>query len=218
MSVTYYLGAGASAKKIHVLLIYLIGYKCIANFLRENWTQGDISYRFNGNTIKTDGKSDYKRDRSTQIIEEFCSELEGQLSIDTLVKIYWIQNHRSKLKVLKSVLFASIIFRERDVIDQIYLNFWATITSVYNVLDKDLPGYIDYPGTINVLSWNYDSQLEGAFSEIFPKTDSIWDQHAENSGKSIFKHTGVNFKKLNGSASMPNNFLLILLVLRQIDC
>jgi hypothetical protein len=204
MSVTYYLGAGASAKKIPCVADLSKEIREMAVFIKGNSTQEEISYSFNGKH-KINLGSD-KRERSIQIIEEFCNELDGQLSIDTLAKIYWIQNDRFKLTRLKSILFASLIFWERKGIDQRYLNFWATITSVHSTLIKDSPGYIEFPGTINVLSWNYDSQLERAFREIFPNADDIWDAHGKTNGKNIFKYTGVNFKKLNGSVSMPASF------------
>ncbi|WP_138484591.1 hypothetical protein [Dyadobacter bucti] len=204
MSVTYYLGAGASAKKIPCVVDLSKEIRKIGNFIIENANTEDCAYYINKEKYNIYSNKDLILIRKK--IDEFCIELEGQLSIDTLARIYWIQNDTYKLNLLKSILFASIIYWERRGIDDRYLNFWATITSLSTTLDN-VRSFIDYPGNINIISWNYDCQLERAFKQVFPNTNPIFNDTGDNE-KQIFKHNGVNFKKLNGSAQLSGSFLI----------
>ena len=64
MSVTYYLGAGASAKKIPCVADLSESIRKIGIFIKENSTQKDISYSINGDKYNIDVKADSQKKSS----------------------------------------------------------------------------------------------------------------------------------------------------------
>lgn len=117
-------------------------------------------------------------------------------TIDTFAKQLWLQKKDSDYERLKRTISAYFLLEqiENDV-DKRYDSFFAS------VLGRDV---YDFPPNISILSWNYDCQLELAYSRFIDQLniDEI-EQSLQIAHKTIGCSSpceGFNVVKLNGSA------------------
>ncbi|GAL65196.1 hypothetical protein [Jejuia pallidilutea] len=112
------------------------------------------------------------------------SEAKKHTSIDTFAKKLYLQEDLPNLKKLKTILSCFFIFLQTKKFDKRYDSLFASVLDDLNNL----------PGQIKLLSWNYDSQLEIAFSnftndsineakkklKLHSKGDIMFDAYAPN--------------------------------------
>ncbi len=118
-------------------------------------------------------------------------------TIDTFAKQLWLQKKDADYDRLKRTISAYFLLEqiENDV-DKRYDSFFAS------VLGRDV---YDFPPNISILSWNYDCQLELAYSRFIDQLniDEI-EQSLQFAHKTIGcgcrPCEGFNVVKLNGSA------------------
>lgn len=85
------------------------------------------------------------------------------------------------------------IEREHNTIDQRYISFLCTICL------HESKQELTFPNNINFISWNYDAQIELAFSRVFDKVQPLNEIRNEIEVARIGKPSG-RLIKLNGSA------------------
>jgi len=163
-NITYLLGAGASYNALPVLnqmeesMIYL----------KSKLESGDFRSEYKYNVIED--------------INWILKESSDFFTVDTLAKTFFVQNRFSELERLKRGLSAFFIleqfrnksddFPSRDSkvikntsIDLRYINFLASITLETNRIHE----LIQLPENLNIITWNYDIQLELAFARFLKR-------------------------------------------------
>ncbi|MDO6595736.1 hypothetical protein Q4512_02345 [Oceanihabitans sp. 2_MG-2023] len=167
MNITYLLGAGASYNALPVV-------EKIPETLLE------FAFQFNPRIYleyqKNDNPPDFKKNlicdyfdntpftkEKFTLIDEFHKDIlwlrkesRNHTSIDTYAKKLYLQEDFSLLKKLKYVLSCFFIFEQTSKFDKRYDSFFASI----------LENLKEIPQNIKIVSWNYDSQLEIAFSKF----------------------------------------------------
>lgn len=195
---TFLLGAGASIGCLPVVtqINNRIEYY-LSNYLN------DLDRKFGSVTIP-----DSYGDSVSNLIYRFANdltwlsgELQSSATFDTLAKTYLIQNRPKdleKLKFIISVLF--LLEQGRNAPDVRYGLFWASIIRQHF-------SELEANKRINILSWNYDSQLEktllplASLSKISALTQSLQILPNEDLQQD-FDFTRFSIIKLNGSAGM----------------
>lgn len=134
------------------------------------------------------------RDEMVHDIDELADAIRNHATIDTYArKLSLIRNHR-KLETLKNVLSAFFIWEQLDhKPDQRYDTFLANVLT-YNTLFL--------PKELSVISWNYDSQFEMAYS-FYSKNGSLPIYEKNMSSWNDLSNWGRIFK-VNGSASFAD--------------
>lgn len=174
-NITYLLGAGASFHSMPLV-----------NSMNERMFY--FLYLMNPQNGTSD--SSLLKNETQIVYEEFKDTLEEaskHKTIDTYAKKLWLTNQSEKLHKLKVLIDLYFTF-EQDTSKDIYRNpkllfknvkeneLWPLIGKLkdyrYDVffatlLDKDLK----LPENINIVSWNYDYQIEIAYSEYISKND-----------------------------------------------
>ena len=118
-------------------------------------------------------------------------------TIDTFAKKLWLQKKDADYERLKRTISAYFLLEQvENEVDKRYDSFFASI------LGRDVS---DFPLNISILSWNYDCQLELAYSRFIDQLniDEI-EQSLQFSHKTLGSGSrpceGFNVVKLNGSA------------------
>lgn len=231
--ITYYFGAGASFNaipcvdglkyRLNDLLIFLKDYK--------------IALEYNGNHVDRPNNiqitlDDIERGFTLDIINEILDDIDWLINessnhqtIDTLAKRLSITDELDDLIKLKRVLIVYFFFEQNisiprnfehekykhfhnDFLDKRYDNLIASIA------DRDKDGvYLNK--RINIISWNYDLQLECAIKNYFPNDYYTINQIQKNNQiiPNVFQDYKYNLDKfgiikLNGTAflsSFSNN-------------
>lgn len=117
-------------------------------------------------------------------------------TIDTFAKHLWLQKKDADYEDLKRTISAYFLLEQiENDIDKRYDSFFASI------LGRDVN---DFPQNISILSWNYDCQLELAYSRFL---DQLNIEEIEKKLNLSHKYIdcsssceGFNVVKLNGSA------------------
>jgi len=187
-TVCYLLGAGASAQCIPVVNGMAKDIQALSK---------DLPIHFDVNLSQASTKKKQENlvfiRKSLLNLKQIC---ESHYSIDTYAKKLYLtdKDHFHKLK-----LDLSMYFSLRQIMtppDNRYDNFFSSImTSAYTL-----------PPRINIISWNYDFQLERAFLEFKPTAD-IHDCRSilgvvspQNCESFVDYYSKFNVIKLNGSA------------------
>lgn len=202
-SVTYLLGAGASAEVVPVVSDI---QKKLAEF------RGDIerTQRPTESTLRNMdlGSSNFHEIRNLFIkdLEWLSGSLNNYASFDTMAKTFFLSAREQELFRLKVLLSLWFNFLQTHSRDKRYNSFFASVlTTSWNEL----------PPSINVLSWNYDFQFELAYSE-FSKQRTIRENQQKLNVIDKF-HLGsisrdcFSIFKINGTASFTdkkNNYML----------
>lgn len=150
MNVTYLIGAGASAEALPVVAGFEEGLMEFWTFLND-FRPSDAEF-----ILGTDYKIARGRDDLKVAVLEVAQACERHASIDTYAKKLYIRGETAELKKVKIVLSLFLAYKQRDrIIDKRYDSFFATIL-------QEKP--VDLPDNIKIVSWNYDSQFEIAYS------------------------------------------------------
>lgn len=202
MATTYYLGAGASANAIPCVADLSSKIFEVAEFIQKFGIDNTTVQMYSDDPVSTRHLKVNKTACKT-IVTQFCNNLDRELSIDTLAKIYYRQNRLNEYVQLKAILFASfLIWTRQKGIDKRYNNFWATLMQLAKSpmhSDVVLEGY---GNNINIVSWNYDTQLEDSLLSIYDGSRQGPSYYSGNDKSSIVSaNTGIPYIKLNGSVS-----------------
>jgi hypothetical protein len=151
--VVYLLGAGASCHCLPLIAGMLPRLQLFAGYIRSNSTKSPVAFedlkRFN--IIDTVGEAEKE---FLDHLLDLIRDLEGIDTIDTLAKQLFHTNP-SRLPRLKAILSAFFIYEQTiNRLDQRYPSFFAKI----------ITGQLDLPKNVSILTWNYDYQLEKAYS------------------------------------------------------
>lgn len=196
--VTYLLGAGASANALPI--VKHIPDRILNQIEILEKPEFQLSEQYcEFMQIKLDCSLKQGQANLIQTLKWLYEEREKHSSIDTLAKKLTITRKTNELEKLKSAV--SIFFITEQLLKQVdprYDDFWASLISSRNEL----------PENVNILSWNYDYQLEMAYMPYFGGTGirdvmealnvySKFGNHRERKGFKVFKlngTTGFRFK------------------------
>jgi hypothetical protein len=200
--VTYLLGAGASANCLPVVSKMAERIEAIKVVFSDQTNKHISTYR---NEM---GQSYYKivEDTIRNIISDLqmlIDKCKNYSSIDTYAKKVFLgtkkkiveQEDYYRLKMALSVYFT--LEQWYTPIDKRYDNFWASILNVEG----------DLPKNFNILSWNYDSQLELSYANFFGiDLKRAYDEISIKTfgNRNLNNSNGFNVFKLNGSARYSN--------------
>lgn len=200
--VTYLIGAGASCGQLPMITQMNKAINDVIELISRTdlLPSEDKEYVLNGKgpmkmiELLNDMKGDF---------EWAAENARKHASIDTFAKKLFIKKDIESLYRLKRILV--ILFntlQKQRTVDNRYDTFFASIIKYQNVHKL--------PSTIKIVSWNYDYQLELAYSQ-FTGNGSLEDnREALNILGKLFGHrllTSEAFAvfKLNGSASVSNS-------------
>jgi hypothetical protein len=166
--VTYYLGAGASANAIPMVSQIRYYYKPFLEFIKN---------KIGRNTWPDGGSSILKQ---FGIITE---ELEKHYTPDTYAKKLWLQEEYLNLGALK--FYLSLFFywienkyfpSDMDSISMVFKPVFGRVDERYDpflatLLERIQYNNLRFPSNINIVTWNYDAQLETAYSNFVKRAD-----------------------------------------------
>lgn len=210
-NITYLLGAGASFEALPIVeqisdrLSVFADDFYVYNFeeIIKNGQQARIAekhlFRFNSldeQKVEYEKIKNFHRD-----IIWLKEESSNQTSIDAFAKKLYLQNSEEDLKKLKYILSCFFIYEQTFKFDKRYDSFFASI----------LESLSEIPSNLKVLSWNYDSQLEIAFSNFsntsIEKSRDVLNIFSKGN-KIDSSKTGLNSRfnvfKINGTTSIKN--------------
>lgn len=153
MKFTFLLGAGASANSLPVVNDIPNRISEIINLL--DYPELDID------TLQEDYTSQNPKKIKKTIHDNLKWLYENSIvhsSIDTFAKKLWLRQEENEFKKLKCTLsFCFTLIQMQNSADKRYDTFFASI------LRKNV---VDLPNEISIISWNYDNQIEMAYSEF----------------------------------------------------
>jgi len=198
-NVTYLIGAGASAGKRGDNGDIIEGLPCVNEISKCLW---DIYLLIDRTSIPNDlewtdqqiglaSVEDWEKARKslTQRLHRLHVFCELNATIDTYAKKLVLKKRQEKFKELEQLLALFFIYLQlQNYPDTRYDTFLA------NILEPNL----HFPQNIRVISWNYDSQFEIAYSE--------YDEKGELRVGSKNTRFNVDFEiiKINGTATFDN--------------
>lgn len=209
-NITYLLGAGASFEALPIVDQIPKRLGVFANDFRIN------SFEF---TIKNEQKSNIAEEHLSKFdlideqrieyekIKKFYNDIvwlkeesNKHTSIDTFAKKLYLQKNKPSLKKLKYILSCFFIYEQTFNFDKRYDSFFASI----------LESLTEIPNNVKILSWNYDSQLEIAFSNFTNNTiensrDDLNIFSKGNSLTSLKKDKKFSVFKINGTTNVKTN-------------
>lgn len=197
MKITYLFGAGASANALPVVADIP---QALAEF-KEIVQKLEWESRFDNlpdNVGPKPGGFEIAKNGLANDISWLINSMENYASVDTLAKKFFLKKQLrelERLKVVISLWFNYIQIKKRD---KRYNSFFASIL---------VNSWINLPNSINILSWNYDSQFELSYNEF---SDHEFIREAEQSLRVVHRHSDPHFMpnlsafnicKINGTAS-----------------
>jgi len=171
-------------------------------------------------------QSDYRSNYALNVAEDInwiLKEADEYFTVDTLAKKYFTQQKLNELEKLKRGLTAYIIleqFRDKSLdkningklinIDRRYINFLASLTLETNRIYST----VELPHNLNIITWNYDMQMELAFARYL-KTEKEYTDFDNIVSKNIVSFPLIeasetdeeklpNLVHLNGVAGLFN--------------
>lgn len=109
-------------------------------------------------------------------------------TVDALARKLWIRQDNEAIKMLhrlKSVISCYFLYEHsKSDSDQRYDNFFAS------VLERGKAGKPIFPGSISIITWNYDLLLEKSYYEFCANEETVWNHITKNE----------NILRLNGRA------------------
>lgn len=158
MNITYLLGAGASYNALPVVNKITIE---LHNF-EAMLTDSTVVNNFIGNH-GTDKISNDSKETFSEILKELIKSIQWlknenskHFSIDTFAKKLYLQKEFHLLNKLKIILSCLFVYLQNTKLDNRYDSFFASI----------LDNLSELPPEFKFLSWNYDYQLEIAYSNF----------------------------------------------------
>ncbi|MDB2462897.1 hypothetical protein N9W61_02205 [Algibacter sp.] len=215
MNITYLLGAGASCQSLPMVKnIPEALEKFAQDFLPLNLNEPNaMSFLDKLGGLANKFLNKHKNDKGTfekyhHLLLEFHrdivwlqSESKNHSSIDTLAKKLHLQNNKTDLKKLKYILSCFFIYEQTCNFDKRYDSFFASI----------LESLSEIPSNLKILSWNYDSQLEIAFSnfsntsiEKSRETLNIFSKGNKIDSSKINLNNTFNVFKINGTTNIKD--------------
>jgi len=191
-NITYLLGAGASAQKLPV--VSEMPTRIRKTIAKLKVRQGNASYTpLKRSPIPNEGSLKSLYGDLIDALEWLAYACDAHASIDTFAKKLTITGQYSvlrKLKITTSAYFA--LEQELRGFDNRYGAFFASVISASG----------SFPERLRILSWNYDNQLEMAYSGFNNGLDSVSDNALGLRMKTKFSRprstTGFCVVKLNG--------------------
>lgn len=188
--ITYILGAGASADALPI----------VSQFTERLEAQIQSVFISRGIDKKVSASN------WTTFISHYQSiifQVKSHKSVDTYAKKLYFQNNIQDLRKLSGILSIFLMIEEYiNEPDKRYDAFFASI------LEKTSSGSdikIKVPDNINILSWNYDSQLEFSLSQFMECSPLEVDKHLNfipNCQSNNINSNQSTVIKLNGSANL----------------
>lgn len=146
---------------------------------------------------------------ASAILEDFLNSFtwlieasSSHQSVDTFAKKLFIKGEFELLKKLKTILsIYLIIIQSKGKTDVRYDTFFASILK---------ENHLSFPKHLRILTWNYDYQLEKAYSEFsqdyrFEACQSMLNICSKNSGADNFATDTFGIVKINGTAYLGND-------------
>lgn len=194
--VTYLIGAGASCKTLPLVSNFPAFIESLINHLNNYENRLSTSEYF-----KTLDTKKTKKEYQDELIDSFkwiLKESRRHASIDTYAKKLFLKNEIQKLEKLKHCLsFYFILEQARYGLDLRYDAFFASILSNLDNLPKE----------IKIISWNYDYQIELAFSDYI-ESKKLTDLYSKLNIQSKFINNdvenGFTVFKLNGTSALKD--------------
>ncbi|WP_437396656.1 hypothetical protein [Flagellimonas lutimaris] len=194
-NITYLFGAGASAQVLPVVRNMPKSIADVAKVI-EDYSKILVEEEIDIQPIPK-GKTNLQL--LNQLLNQFKwmqEKASSHASIDTFAKKLSINNEHNQLRNLKvamSVYFT--IEQSRQRFDKRYDTFFASVLSNFG----------EMPQNLKILSWNYDSQFEMAYSEYNNRLKDIGDNALglNIQTKHLLKRrtNGFSLLKLNGTSS-----------------
>lgn len=208
--IIYYIGAGASygvrengkiIEGIPVVKEIPSGFDAFKSFIENaEIPQGDIIFQ----DMYRTGHDDVENAKRYMLhdINSLAQGIKEHATIDTYARKLYLTNRNRDLERLKSLLSAFFLWEQLDHRpDGRYDTFLA------NVLDNQT---LNIPEEISIISWNYDSQIELAFSSYSQNARlTIFEKNVVGEWPSLTK-TGRVFK-VNGSATYTNGEIVSMI-------
>lgn len=207
---TYLLGAGASAgdtKSVGIPCIVGLEKemdKVFSFLLQDDPIELDFSVTKGGHPLVSSEEIRQNWHHLHRYREQLKEELQSNISIDTVAKLYYALEDEKNFLMLKGIMTACFVHWERtQKLDHRYNNFWATLMRVIQHEQPGIDRFRDFYGEISIVSWNYDKQLEQSLERILAKSPSKY--HAAIVSKMFDPQTVTNPSvfKLNGTAGIP---------------
>ena len=208
--IIYYIGAGASygirkndeiTEGIPVVKEIPSEFDAFKSFIEKaEVPEGDIVFQ----DMYRTGHADVE-DAKRYMLHDINSLVQGikeHATIDTYARKLYLTNRNSDLERLKSLLCAFFLWEQLEHRpDGRYDTFLA------NVLDNKT---LNIPEEISIISWNYDSQIELAFSSYNKNAGlAVFEKNIVGRWPSLTK-TGRVFK-VNGSATYADGEIVSLI-------
>jgi len=185
-TVTYLLGAGASAQCLPVVNQMAEGIIKTNKLLFDNVSRKDIRGFIVNNKYLAEVQNELRW------LNKICSE---HYSIDTYAKKIYLKDDEEEYIKLKNILSLYFTIQQKLVLpDKRYDNFWASILD-----EKD-----KFPNHLRIISWNYDSQLELSYKNFVSSSISLEEAYSRIRMSSFYDEKlispdGFGIFKLNGS-------------------
>jgi hypothetical protein len=187
--ITYLLGAGASCNALPLVNSFKDRLSSFNKRLLENLqyqpSQDMEAYR---QLFPFGGKNGKDLQESIYWLRNIA---ERHASIDTYAKKLFIKNDNEALKdlhKLKSTLSCYLLLEQSlEMTDKRYDNFFASI------LTRDAFGIPKLPKDVNIITWNYDTQLEKSYEGFCTIPETVFEKFTQSK----------NIIRLNGSCSYP---------------
>ena len=198
-NVTYYIGAGASAGKRGDNGYIIEGLPCvneisaclwnICNLLDKNTIPNDLEWMNPQIGLASVADWESVRQNLWRRLQSLRIHCEQNATIDTYAKKLVLKKRQDEFKELEQLLALFFIYLQlQNYPDTRYDTFLA------NILEPNL----HFPPNIRVISWNYDSQFEIAYSEYDEK------EELRVGSKNTRFNIDYEIIKINGTATFDN--------------
>lgn len=199
--VTYYFGAGASYGALPIVNQIPERIENLINLMRSgNYRLSDKeTYRENNLNQYTKNQI---QDWLIEDLEWLLDRTANHASIDTFAKKLYITDKINDLKRLKNAFSVFLILEQSlNKTNMRYDSFFASILK---------ESHYPLPNDINIISWNYDYQLEKAYAEYSGNSTlernqqllNICNKYAKSNDR--FDKDSFSVVKLNGSSNIIN--------------
>ena len=211
--ITYLLGAGASYNTLPLVENFKVYLNEFLGYISDLDILSDSQYFLGISNMYT--QREYF-ELFKQTIEWMSDQSDKHASIDTFAKKLLVTNSNDELRRLKAGLTSYFILEQiRRQTNQRYDSFIASIID-HKKRRENLPN------NINIISWNYDFQIEKAYTDycsLTKNTDQIHallNLHPSNGANSVDSDI-FGIYKINGTTNVYNNGKSEILCLNDLD-